>query len=152
MVGMKPGPTRPARQAVDADSTEAVDQFMAKLDHPHKDAVQAIRRIICGADPAIAEGMKRNAPSFRTTGYFATTQLRTKDGIGFVMHRGAKVREAPAFQHEDPQGLLKWLAKDRALMSFAGIEDVKAHVEAIQQIVRQWIAAYQVTPNTAGAR
>ena len=54
---------------------------------------------------------------------------------------GAKVRETPAFQLEDPQGLLKWLAKDRALMNFAGIQDVKAHETAIQAIVRQWIAA-----------
>lgn len=139
---MKSGATRPARPVVATDTTEAVDQFMAKLNHPHKDAVQMIRRIMREADPAIAEGVKWNAPSFRTTGYFATTQLRTKDGIGIVMHLGAKVREAPAFQLEDPQGLLKWLAKDRALMNFAGIEDVKAHEEAIQQIVRQWIAAH----------
>lgn len=139
---MKSGATRPARPVVAADTTEAVDQFMAKLNHPHKDAVQMIRRIMREADPAIAEGVKWNAPSFRTTGYFATTQLRTKDGIGIVMHLGAKLREVPAFQLEDPQGLLKWLAKDRALMNFAGIEDVKAHEEAIQQIVRQWIAAY----------
>ena len=115
---------------------------MATLEHPHKDAIQLIRQIMCSADPAIAEGVKWNAPSFRTTGYFATTHLRTKEGIGIVMHLGAKVREVPAFQLADPQGLLKWLAKDRALMNFAGIEDVKAHEDAIQQIVRQWIAAY----------
>ncbi|MDP2053117.1 MAG: DUF1801 domain-containing protein [Acidobacteriota bacterium] len=139
---MPPPTPRPTRTAVAADTTEAVDRFMATLEHPHKDAIQLIRRIICSADPAIAEGVKWNAPSFRTTGYFATTQLRTKEGIGIVMHLGAKVREVPAFQLEDPQGLLKWLAKDRALMNFAGIEDVKAHEESIQQIVRQWIAAY----------
>ena len=115
---------------------------MATLEHPHKDAIQLIRRIMCSADPAIAEGVKWNAPSFRTTGYFATTHLRAKDGIGIVMHLGAKVREVPAFQLEDPRGLLKWLAKDRALMNFAGIDDVKAHEDAIQRIVRQWIAAY----------
>lgn len=114
---------------------------MTTLDHPHKDAIEVIRRVICGADPAIAEGVKWNAPSFRTSDYFATTHLRAHDGIGIVMHLGAKVRETPAFQLEDPQGLLKWLAKDRALMSFAGIEDVKGHAEAIQAIVRQWIVS-----------
>lgn len=139
---MKSGTSRPARPVVSADTTEAVERFMATLEHPHKDAIQLIRRIMCSADPAIAEGVKWNAPSFRTTDYFAATHLRTKEGIGIVMHLGAKVRETPAFQLEDPQGLLKWLAKDRALMNFAGIEDVKAHEEAIQQIVRQWIAAY----------
>jgi hypothetical protein len=125
-----------------ADTTEAVDRFMSKLTHPHKEAVALIRRIICSADPAIAEGVKWNAPSFRTSEYFATTHLQGNEGIGIILHLGAKVRETPAFQLEDPHGLLKWLAKDRALMNFAGVEDVRSHEPAIQAIVRQWITAF----------
>lgn len=133
-------PPRPARKATALDTADAVETFMAKLEHPHKDAVEVIRRLMLETDTAIAEGVKWNAPSFRTTEYFATTHLKANDGIGIVLHMGAKVRERPAFQLEDPQGLLKWLAKDRALMSFAGIQDVKGHKEAIKAIVRQWIA------------
>lgn len=132
---------KPPRKATAADTREAVDAFIAKLEHPHKDAVEELRRIMCAADPAIAEGVKWNAPSYRTTEYFATTHLRARDGIGIVLHLGAKVRDTPAFQVEDPQGLLKWLAKDRALMNFAGIHDVKGHEAAIQAVVRQWIAS-----------
>jgi hypothetical protein len=131
---------RPARKLGAIDTTEAVDRFMAKLEHPHKDAVEVLRRIMREADAAIAEGVKWNAPSFRTSEYFATTHLRAADGVGIVLHVGAKARETPAFQINDPKGLLKWVAKDRALMNFAGIEDVKAHAAAIQEIVRAWIA------------
>jgi len=130
---------KPPRKTTATDTSEAVHAFIAKLEHPHKDAVEELRRIMCDADPSIAEGVKWNAPSYRTTEYFATTHLRAKDGIGIVLHLGAKVRETPSFQVEDPQGLLKWLAKDRALMNFAGIHDVKGHEAAIQAIVRQWI-------------
>lgn len=140
MTTSTPAP-RPPLKLGTLDTTEAVDRFMAKLEHPHKDAVAVIRRIMCGADAAIAEGVKWNAPSFRTSEYFATTHLRAGDGIGIVLHVGAKARETPAFQIEDPKGLLKWIAKDRALMNFAGIEDVKAHEAAIQAIVRAWITA-----------
>lgn len=129
----------PTRKLGPADTSEAVDQFMDKLTHPHKDAIAVIRAIMCAADPSIAEGVKWNAPSFRTSEYFATTHLKGNEGIGVILHLGAKVRERPAFQVDDPQGLLKWLARDRALMNFAGIEDVRAHEAAIQQIVRQWI-------------
>jgi len=129
------------RKLTAADTSAAVDEFMTRLDHPHKAAIQELRRIICAADPSIAEGVKWNAPSFRTTEYFATTHLRATEGIGIILHLGAKVREAPAFQVEDPRGLLKWLAKDRALVNFAGVEDVKAHEAAIQSIVRQWIVS-----------
>ncbi|MFA5907160.1 MAG: DUF1801 domain-containing protein [Vicinamibacterales bacterium] len=114
---------------------------MTRLEHPHKAAIELLRQIICGADPSIAEGVKWNAPSFRTTEYFATTHLREKDGIGIILHVGAKVRERPSFQIDDPQGLIKWLARDRALVNFAGVEDVRAHEAAIQAVVRQWITS-----------
>ena len=132
---------KPDRKTTAADTVAAVDEFMAKLKHPHKAAIEELRRMICAVDSSIAQGVKWNAPSFRTTEYFATTHLRSGEGIGIILHVGAKSRETPAFQVEDPRGLLKWLAKDRALISFSGIEDVKAHEPAIQAIVRQWIAS-----------
>jgi len=121
------------------DTSAAVDQFMTTLDHPHKTAIETLRQLICAAHPSIAEGVKWNAPSFRTTEYFATTHLRTKDGVGVILHLGAKVHEVPTFQVADPDGLIKWLARDRAMISFAGVEDVKAHASALQAIVRLWI-------------
>ena len=139
---------RPAPKAADADTTAAVDQFMSGLKHPHKSAIEALRQIVCGADPSIAEGIKWNAPSFRTTEYFATTQLRSKEGIGIILHLGAKARQSPSFQVEDPRGLIKWLAKDRASANFAGLEDVKAHETALRDVVREWIRRI----STTGAR
>ncbi len=122
-----------------ADSSAAVDAFMASLVHPHKVAVEALREIICRVDPSITEGVKWNAPSFRTTGYFATTNLRAKNGIGLILHLGAKVRDHASVAISDPQNLLTWLAKDRAMVSFAGVEDVRAGKAALQTVVRQWI-------------
>lgn len=127
--------------AVTADSSAAVDQFMAALVHPHKDAIEALREIICAAHPSIAEGVKWNAPSFRTTEYFGTAHLRAKDGIGLILHLGAKAREDPMFDLSDPERLLEWLARDRALVSFDGIDHVRARESALQAIVRQWIAS-----------
>ncbi len=134
-------PTPRPERTTSADTSQAVDQFMMKLEHPHKAAIEALRLIVSAADPSIEEGVKWNAPSFRTTEYFATTHLRGKDGVGLILHVGAKVRETPAFQIDDPRGLLKWLAGDRAIVSFAGVADVKAHGPALQAVVRQWIAS-----------
>lgn len=130
--------TSPAHSSA-ADTPEAVDRFMASLKHPHKAAIEALRKIIRGADPSIAEGVKWNAPSFRTTEYFATTHLRAKSGIGVILHLGAKVREAPQLAIEDPEGRLEWLGKDRARLGFSGVEDVEARASALRGIVRQWI-------------
>ena len=123
-----------------ADSTEAVDEFLRKLDHPLKGVVEVIRGLILGADSRIAEGIKWNAPSFRTTEYFATTNLRLKGGIGVILHLGAKVRDLPGgLAIEDPAKLLKWLARDRASVEFSGLEDLADKQEAFQNVIREWI-------------
>jgi hypothetical protein len=123
-----------------ADTSAAVDAFMAALEHPHKDAIAALRAVVRGADPSIGEGVKWNVPSFRTHEYFATTHLRAKIGIGLIFHFGAKVRDDPGGPRiEDPDGMLVWLAADRAVVHFADAADVHARQAALQAVVRQWI-------------
>ena len=131
----------PASHTSAADTTKAVDEFMNQLDHPFKAEVQAIRRTILAAHPAIAEGIKWNAPSFRTTDYFATTNLREKAGIGIILHLGAKVRDlgTEGLPIQDPEHLLKWLAKDRAVIVFRDMGDFTARKAAFEAIVRHWI-------------
>jgi hypothetical protein len=122
-----------------ADTSAAVDAFMSTLKHPHKTTVEALRKIICSADPSIEEGIKWNSPSFRTHEYFATTNLRAKEGIGVILHFGAKVRDVSSVKIKDPDGVLTWLAKDRAIVNFAGADDMRTRKPAFQAVVRQWI-------------
>lgn len=124
-----------------ADSTMAVDNFMSTLEHPFKDEIQAIRRLILSADPGISEGIKWKAPSFRTTEYFATTNLREKNGISVILHLGAKVRDVPpeGMPIDDPGKLLTWLARDRAIIVFNDTGDVAAKKAAFLSIIRCWI-------------
>jgi hypothetical protein len=124
-----------------ADTRAAVDQFMAALDHPFKAEIETLRRAILAVDPAIAEGIKWNAPSWRTTDYFATTHLRGKAGFSLILHLGAKARALPAggLAIDDPTGLLKWLGKDRAQVEFGTAADLQAKLPVLQALLRQWI-------------
>ena len=94
-----------------------------------------------GVDPSIAEGIKWSAPSFRTSEYFATTHLRTKAGIGLILHLGAKVRQSAegALTINDPDKLLKWLGKDRAMLEFASADELEGKKPALIAVLRQWI-------------
>ena len=134
-------PKSPAHSSA-ADTSKAVDDFMATLEHPHKAEIQAIRSTILDADPSIREGIKWNAPSFRTTEYFATTHLREKKGVGIILHLGARVRElAPGgIDIADPQQLLQWLARDRAMVVFKDMDDFTARRAAFAELIRGWIA------------
>lgn len=124
-----------------ADSNAAVDALMATLSHPHLDAIHVLRRAILAVDPAVAEGVKWNAPSFRTHEYFATVHLRTRTGIALILHLGARAHapSAAALAIEDPEGLLRWLAPDRAQVLLADGGELRAQLPALQQLLRQWI-------------
>jgi hypothetical protein len=129
------------RHATPADTSKAVAAFMLALDHPFRKEIEVLRRVILGAHPSIAEGIKWNAPSFRTTEYFATFHLRAKDGIGVILHLGAKARAAaaPPVHINDPGGLLQWLGKDRAMVTFADAQQINAKRRLFATVVKEWI-------------
>ena len=138
---MPPTPAKPAH-STKADTTDAVEAFLASLDHRHLAEIRALRQIVLDADPSIAEGIKWNAPSFRTSEYFATFHLRHKHGVGLILHLGAKKRDPSldAAKIGDPEGLLQWLGPDRALIGFADSSEINARSSAFQALLRRWIA------------
>jgi len=124
-----------------AQTVPAVVAFLEELDHPLQKEIEAVRQIILGVDPAICEAVKWNAPSFRTTDFFATFNLRSKDHVQLVFHTGAKVKATATtgIDIADPDGLLKWLAKDRCLVTLGVGKEIQAKREAFEAIVRAWI-------------
>src|SRR5262245_61644572 len=114
--------------------------FLRELDHPLKEEIEAVLKIILGANPAIGEGIKWNSVSFRTTEYFATIHLRSTDRVQLVFHRGAKAKDnAKDMTIPDPNGLIKWLAKDRCLVTLGAGKDIAANRRALETIVREWV-------------
>jgi hypothetical protein len=127
--------TRPGRPA------ESVEVFLASLEEPQKQVAGALRQIFLAADPSIAEGIKWNVPSFRTSEYFATMNLRVKTGIGVVLHFGAKKSDISrnGVAIPDPASLLVWLAKDRAMVTFRDVDDINTRRAAFTNLIREWI-------------
>jgi hypothetical protein len=126
-----------------AQGDPAVAAFMAALDDPRRPVLEAVRQAILAASPEIAEGIKWNAPSFRTSEFFATTNLHPKGaGVRLILHTGAKVRASGVHSVaiDDPAGLLTWLATDRAMVTFADGAEVAAKRSALQAILKTWIA------------
>lgn len=132
-----PAPSGPGSPQED----QAVVAFLRELDHPRKQDIEAVRQIILGVSPEIHEGIKWNAPSFRTTEHFATFNLRGKDGIRLILHMGAKVKgtATSGVKIADPAGLLEWLAKDRCLVTFSDGKDIQAKRAALEAVLREWI-------------
>jgi len=123
------------------DAMNEVDEFMAKLEHPLKPEVEAVRAIILAVDRRIKESVKWNAPSFAIEEHFATFNLRPSESVQVVFHTGAKARSGIVpMKINDPSGLLRWVAKDRCLATFSDMRDIKTRGHALKSIVKQWIS------------
>ncbi|MCB2097072.1 MAG: DUF1801 domain-containing protein [Parvularculaceae bacterium] len=117
-----------------------VDDFMAALDHPHKDGVDRLRRAIKGADSRIEEEIKWNAPSFKLAEHFVTFKLHPPTAIALVFHTGAKPLAAPRkFALDDPHKLLKWAAQDRCVLTLKSADDARKYEKDVVAMVRAWI-------------
>jgi len=129
---------KPSEGASDANE---VTNFMRKLKHPLKAELEVVRSIILGAHPDIREGIKWNSPSFRTTEFFATINIRN-DALLVILHKGAKVKDntTAGLAISDPAGLLKWLAKERAMVRFGDMKAIESNRAAFENIVHEWIA------------
>jgi hypothetical protein len=127
-------------EGVAVKDESVVDQYMARLKHPLKAEIEALRAIILGADPRIREAVKWNAPSYFIVDHFATFNLRSAETVRVVLHRGAKAKdEASAPRIDDPSGMLTWAARDRCVATFSDMKTVRSQKRAFTAILRQWI-------------
>jgi len=111
-----------------ADNTQAVNEYMAKLDHPLKAEVQAVREIILNVNKAITEQVKWNAPSFSYKGnYVVTFNLHSKDHVLLVFHNPAIIKVE--------SDLLEGDYKDRRLVCFKDMRDVETKKTALEKIM-----------------
>ena len=136
--------TAPKSRRAAPTQADSVDGFLAALDHPLKSALALIRSAILGASPRVEEGIKWNAPSFRAGEWFATVNIHPKAGLDsvlVVLHLGAKARGVvvPRPAIPDPEGLLEWLGKDRAVVRLRSLKEARAAKAPLQAIVRAWI-------------
>ncbi len=145
-------PAKPSRAKSVISGADEVDAFLAASDYPRKAEIVALGEIILGADPSIAQGIKWNSPSYRTTDWFATSNLRVKEGVQIILHFGARKRDnfAPRAQIADPEGLVKWIADDRGTATFRDMADIQAKRSAFAALIREWIVHVDGSGRIAG--
>ena len=125
---------------------EDVTAFLARCEHPLRDELDALRAIVARAAPALIEGVKWSAPSYRLGEdgeHCVTFNLAAKDRVRLVFHRGASVKSARGGPRllADDGGLLEWPAPDRAIATFRSLAEVQAGRAALARVVEAWAAA-----------
>jgi hypothetical protein len=126
-----------------SNESPEVAEFVRELSHPLKDGVVDVRAAILASDHQITEHIKWKAPSFCYAGDDRVTfRLQPGDVFQLVFHRGAKVRaDSEEFTFEDGTGLLEWAAPDRATVTLTDLDDVRAKLTAVVELVGRWMRA-----------
>jgi hypothetical protein len=122
----------PRKNTPKPTDAEQVALYMDALDYPLIEEVNALRTILKKSSTAITERIKWNAPSYYTTEDLVTFNLRLPDKVLLVFHHPAIVKITSA--------LLEGDYKDRRLMYFAGMKEVKANKKELDRIMKEYIA------------
>lgn len=122
----------------------AVEEVLARRGHPLRAEIDAVRQIILGATPAIAEHVKWNGPSYYLV---ANPKL---DMASINLHQQAFVQLVLVFHGGlmIASPLLSGDYKDRRLMRFDSLADIERQRQGLVDVVTQWaeLHAGLVTP------
>lgn len=123
-------------------NTDEVTEFMSKLEHPFKAEIEALRRIIKGANKQIHERIKWNAPSYyyQTTPDaagtdFLTFHTKAKEHVHLIFHHAAIAKiKSP---------LLEGDYKDRRMVYFKNSKAVKANKKELERIITELVKQFK---------
>lgn len=122
-------------------SGQEVIEFLDKLEHPLKREIEEIRKIILNSNKRLTEHIKWNAPSFCIENEDRVTmKLYPEKNIQLIFHRGAKVKAQPKEKLiSGHSSFLKWPANDRAVATFANMDEIKLNEKVLSGIINEWI-------------
>jgi hypothetical protein len=125
----------------------AVDVLVAALGSAREGDIQRLRELIRATDARVTESVKWNSPNYelaRADGSridFATLNLRPGAAVRVVLHTGARPDPAhPELVIDDPEGLLEWRGRDRAVVTFGDTAALDAHAAPFAALLHQWVA------------
>ncbi len=123
----------------------AVTAWINTLPPAQAAVVLPARAIIHEAVPTATESIKWAAASFATTEHFATFRVSGRGNpppVQLILHLGARVRTTAqtGVDVPDPEGLLTWLAKDRAMLVLPDAAWVDARRGALRELLAAWAA------------
>ena len=107
-----------------------VEDWFRDLDHPLKDVMLRVRKIVLATDKRVTEAIKWKSPTFMFEGNLASIDPRSKKHVSLMFHQGAALLgKHPRL--EGGRGTVRY-------MRFANAADVVAQRRDLEAAVRAW--------------
>ena len=107
-----------------------VDTWLAASTHPLKDVIEAVRKIVLGADKRVGECIKWKSPTFTYQGNIASINPNTKKKVSLMFHRGASI------PGDHPH--LVGGGDTVRYMYFETLADVRARKADLRAVIKAW--------------
>lgn len=120
-----------------------VTQFLDSSEHPMRNEIEELRKIIMTTGIPFEENIKWSGPNYSIQNQDRVTmRINPSKQLQLIFHRGAKTQEQP----KDKlilvdYNILDWRSNDRAVASFKNMDEVTDNKESLQEIIIQWIEA-----------
>ncbi len=126
-----------------ANLNSDVTEFLEVLNHPFRKEIEVLRNFILSTNINLTENIKWNGPNYCIKDEDRITMRiqPPKKQVQLIFHRGAKMKDNANFVFEDPSGLMHWITKDRATVTFTSMNDIDVHEKAFAKLIKEWLIA-----------
>ena len=124
-------------------SNKEVLDFIGALNHPLESLILEWRKLILNLDKELHENLKWNAPnySYRNEDRFTFNFPPRKDQVRLILHFGARKKfNAKSKFTLESSTFFKWLADDRAMLTFNELNTFFQHKAEIETILNHWLS------------
>ena len=120
-----------------------VTKFLDNLNHPLREEIEYLRKLILSTDIGLTEGIKWKGPSYSIDNEDRITiKINPPKLIQVIFHRGAKVIEQPKERLlGNEYSIISWRENDRGITTFKNLEELEKNQEMLKEIVVKWIKA-----------
>jgi hypothetical protein len=117
-----------------------VTEFLDELNHPFRQELEELRKMILGVREDVEENIKWNGPNYKVGEHDrVSVKVNPAKSFHLIFHIGAKVKAEPETRLlSEDYGLLTWKSNDRAVVQFkdkAGFVKAKPH---LPELVKNW--------------
>lgn len=123
--------------------SKEVNSLLDSMEHPLRNEIEYLRRLILNTGLGLSEGVKWNGPNYSVNGEDRITlRINPYKQIQVIFHRGAKVKQQPKERLiKDEHKILTWKENDRAIATFKRIDEIEQLSVVSEELVIRWIEA-----------
>ena len=120
-----------------------VTKFLDELNHPFRETIEELRKIILGTRSDMEENIKWNGPNYKVKDNDRVSiKVHPAKSLHLNFHIGSKIKAEPKERLlSEDYNLLTWKSNDRAVLGFRDKEDFIKAKPHLSELITNWFNA-----------